>query len=223
MYHIEKESYENMIFQFPYMLYIASNSASRKALLQVSKIPFEVITQDADESKVNLQQPITDIVMQLAHLKMEHAQIPDGTFHNQIIFVVTADTLGQTYDGIVLAKPVDRAQAVDMLYKARAGTVTTTGFCLRKLQWDGKQWKILEEVLDYDQADIVFFVPDDCIDFYLDEIPYLQVSSAISIEGFGGQFLKSVHGNYETVVGLPLFKLCQNLHKFGFYKKNNQA
>ncbi len=201
-----------------HVLYIASNSASRKRLLEQAKIPFQVIEQDADESLVATNQPLQDVVMQLAVLKMERAHIPVGQQVGSVAFVLTADTLGLTGSGRVLCKPVDRQNAVDMLRDARLGTLTVTGFCLRKLQWSGEAWIVIQEFIDYDQADSVFDISDEFIDFYLESVPFLSVSGAISIECFGGQFLKSVDGSYETIIGLPLFKIRQALFEFGFYQ-----
>lgn len=201
-----------------HILYIASNSASRKRLLEQANIPFQVINQDADESLVQINQLLHDIVMQIAQLKMQHAQIPVGCRDGDVCFVLTADTLGLTTTGRVLCKPVDRADAISMLKDSRAGTLTATGFCLRKLEWQNGAWIVLKEIVDYDQAKSIFDVPDEFIDMYLDSISFLTVSGAISIEGIGGQFLKSVDGSYETIVGLPMFKIRQALFELGFYQ-----
>ncbi len=201
-----------------HVLYIASNSASRKNLLESARIPFQVIDQNADESLISTEQPLPDIVVQIAQLKMEHAQIPAGEVVGQICFVLTADTLGlTTMNHRVLCKPVDRDDAITMLQDSRQGTLTATGFCLRKMQWQGNSWKVLEEIVDCDQAQSIFDVPDEFIDFYLNAVPFLTVSGAISIEGVGGQFLRSVNGSYETIVGLPMFKIRNALSHIGFY------
>jgi septum formation protein len=201
-----------------HVLYIASNSASRKKLLEQANIPFLVIPQDADEKSILTDQPFSDIVMQIAQLKMQHAQIPAGTHEGAVCFVLTADTLGLSNQGRVLCKPVDRQDAISMLNDARQGTVTATGFCLRKMSWQHGVWVIEKEVVDFDRADSIFDVPDAFLDYYLQSIPYLSVSGAVSIEGVGGQFLKSVHGSYETIVGLPMFKIRHSLYEFGFYE-----
>jgi septum formation protein len=201
-----------------HVLYIASNSASRKKLLEQARIPFQVIHQDADERSISTNQPFSDVVMQIAQLKMQHAHIPAGKKDGDICFVLTADTLGLAKDGRVLCKPVDYDDAVSMLQQARLGTVTATGFCLRKLQWRDGVWIVLQQVVDCDQAESIFDVPQAFIDFYLTSIPFLSVSGAVSIEGFGGQFLQSVHGSYETIVGLPMFKIRAALFDFGFYE-----
>jgi len=200
------------------LLYIASSSASRKNLLKQAQINFSVIGQDADESQISTDQEMKDIVMQIAVLKMQSAQIPAGNNAGDVCFVLTADTLGLTAQGRVIGKPVDRDDAISMLKDSRKGILTVTGFCLRKLEWQKNSWIVLDEYLDYDKAASVFDVSDDFVDFYLDRIPFLSVSGAISIEGFGGQFLKSVEGSYESVIGLPMFKIRESLFKFGFYE-----
>ncbi|MGZ6254465.1 MAG: Maf family protein [Candidatus Chromulinivorax sp.] len=200
------------------LVYLASNSASRKNLLAAARIPFQIIFQDADESGVDITKSLSEIVMDLALLKMQHAQLPQAVYEGQIIFVLTADTLGKI-DAIdrILTKPKDRQDAVTMLEQARLGSLTCTGFCLRKLQWQNNAWQILDEIIDYDQATSIFDVPDYYINFYLDSIDFLSVSGAISIEGIGGQFLKTVQGNYEAIVGLPMFKVRQALYFMNFY------
>ena len=204
---------------FTHVVYVASNSASRKKLLEQAQIPFQVIDQNADESLVDINQPLCDIVTQIAMLKMQHAQIPAGQQESDICFVLTADTLGLTTGGRVLCKPVDRVDAISMLQESRQGTLTVTGFCLRKMQWQGNAWVVMQEIINCDQADSIFDVPEEFMDFYLDNIPFLSVSGAISIEGFGGQFLKSLNGSYEAVVGLPMFKIRQALFELSFYTK----
>lgn len=204
---------------FPYILYIASNSASRKNLLAQAHIPCVVIEQDADELQIDHFQELSSVVMQIAQLKMVHAKIPAGQKQGEICFVLTADTLGLTMSGRVLCKPFDRADAVSMLRDSRNGTRTVSGFCLRKLVWRDSCWYVDQEIVDYGDATSVFDVSDEFVDYYLDSIPFLSVSGAISIESFGGQFLKSVDGCYASIIGLPMFKIRTALLQFGFYVK----
>ena len=201
----------------PHVLHIASSSASRKKLLENAKIPFVVIAQDADESQVDTAQELSQVVIQIAVLKMVHVTMPIGKRKGDICFVLTADTLGLTTTGRVLCKPVNRDDAVTMLKDSRLGNRTATGFCLRKFSWENDNWIIVQEIIDSDEAWCVFDVSDEFVDFYLDNVPFLSVSGAISIESIGGQFLKSVDGSYETVIGLPMFKIRQALFDCGFY------
>jgi predicted house-cleaning NTP pyrophosphatase (Maf/HAM1 superfamily) len=68
-------------------------------------------------------------------------------------------------------------------------------------------------------ADYVFDVPDAWLDIYLEKSRGLVASGAIAIEEFGSQFLKTVHGSYTTIVGLPMYELREALEKIGFFVK----
>ena len=72
---------------FTHVLHIASNSASRKKLLEQAHIPFVVIEQNADEWQIDQSQELSQVVMQIAQLKMVHAKIPVGKNNGDIFFL----------------------------------------------------------------------------------------------------------------------------------------
>ncbi len=197
------------------ILYLASGSAGRKKLLIEAEIPFELVSHTADETQCDLSQPIDVVVQHLALLKMKHVALPIG-HEGQIAFVLTADTLTLNHQGKLMGKPVDRADAMRMI-SDKNPTRTGTAFCLEKKEFKNGTWHTLEQILDYDQAWCTVQVPDDCLDLYLSKIPYLMVSGAISIQGFGEQFVTEIRGNYSAIVGMPMFKLRQALQKMNFF------
>ena len=199
-------------------LFLASNSASRKSLLEQADIPFQIISQNADESLCDTNRELSLVVLELAQLKMNHAILPQGQFDGQIIFVLTADTLTKDVHGTLHGKPSDRNDAIRILKLCRAGTIIGTAFCLQKLRWQEDSWQVVESVLEYDQAMCVMNVPDEFLNFYLDRIPFLTISGAIDIAGVGDQFLEEVNGSYSAVLGLPMCKVRQSLFKLGFYE-----
>ena len=199
-------------------LFLASNSASRKSLLEQADIPFQIISQNADESLCDTNRELSLVVLELAQLKMNHAILPQGQFDGQIIFVLTADTLTKDVHGTLHGKPSDRNDAIRILKLCRAGTIIGTAFCLQKLRWQEDSWHVVESVLEYDQAMCVMNVPDEFLNFYLDRIPFLTISGAIDIAGVGDQFLEEVNGSYSAVLGLPMCKVRQSLFKLGFYE-----
>ena len=199
-------------------LFLASNSASRKSLLEQADIPFQIISQNADESLCDTNRELSLVVLELAPLKMNHAILPQGQFDGQIIFVLTADTLTKDIHGTLHGKPSDRDDAIRILKLCRAGTIIGTAFCLQKLRWQNDSWDVVESVIEYDQAMCVMNVPDEFLNFYLDRIPFLTISGAIDIAGIGDQFLEEVDGSYSAVLGLPMCKVRQSLYKLGFYE-----
>ena len=196
-----------------YSLYLASNSYSRKKLLQDSQIPFLIIQQCADESIIDQNCSLQQYVTALALLKMEHVVLPVAK-EGDIALFLTADTMTLDYQGRLLGKPLDHADAIRMLQICRQGVTVGTAFCLEKKIFEGGVWKTLGQIIDYDQAFCVVDVPGKCIDFYLEKISYLCVSGGIAIEGFGEQFVKKIDGCYSAILGLPMYKLRQALSQF---------
>lgn len=199
-----------------YPLYLASGSATRKNLLTASQIPFTIISQDADESQASLQQPLKSLVLELAQLKMDHILYSSGK-EGDIAFFLTADTMTIDSEGNLYGKPVDRDDAVFMLRACRKGTVVGTAFCLERKIFSGGFWIAQERIVDYDEAWCVVDVPEDCIGFYLDSIPFMNFSGGITIEGFGDQFVQEIRGSYSAILGLPMYKVREALCALGFY------
>ena len=196
------------------ILYLASGSVGRKKLLTEAGISFELAFHTADETQCDLSQPLDVVVKSLALLKMKHVTLPQG-HEGQIALVLTADTLTLNHQGKLLGKPVDRNHAIAML-SDKNQTVTGTAFCLEKKEYKNRSWHTLEQIVDYDQASCLIDVPESCIDIYLTKIPYMMVSGAISVQGFGEQFVKEIHGNYSAIIGMPMFKLHEALQKMSY-------
>lgn len=197
-------------------LYLASNSSSRKILMNLANIEFEVIAQDADESIVDRNQPIDRLVKNIAQFKMQHVQIPQGQSEGDICYVLTADTMNLTARGNVLGKPKSRDEAVEMLKESREGNITASGFCIRKLEWKKDSWHIMQEIVDSAQALCVMDVPDHFIDVYLNTTPYDSLSGAIGVE-LAPQYCKKIEGSYTAIVGLPMYEVREALFQLGFY------
>lgn len=195
---------------------LASQSPSRAKLLEQSKIPFKIISQTADESASDSSLPLQELVKSIAAAKMAHVQMPVDGNEGEAAFVLTADTLCKDQDNKVHGKPIDKADAIAKLKALDKGTVCTA-FCLEKKVWIKKSWQTEQRVLQSVCATYEFHIPNHRIETYLQQIPYLQISGAIDIEGYGAQFLKVIDGSYSTVIGLPLFELREALEKIGFF------
>lgn len=198
-----------------HILYLASGSSGRKRLLNQAEIPFELISHTADESIVDIRQPIEVVVRQLAQLKMDHVVVPQG-YEGQTVFVLTADTLTLDCNGQILGKPIDREDAIRMILN-REPSLTGTAFCLQKKEFKNGLWHNLDRIVSYDAGWCTVDVADEFIDLYLSKIPYMMVSGAISVGGFGDQFVKEIRGSYSAIVGMPMFKLREALRAMNFF------
>jgi septum formation protein len=200
------------------ILYLASQSASRQQLLREAQIPFELLSQTADEAACDWGLPLHQLVASIARYKMEHADL-SGIDHEKEIFVLTADTLSQDENGAIQGKPKDRADAIEKIKEARGGTRLCTGFCLDKKAWRNGGWQTIERIEEVVHAQYQFIIPDVWIETYLDTSPVLSCSNAIAVEQYGGQFLKEVQGSYTAIVGLPVYEVRQALEKLGFFSR----
>lgn len=199
------------------LLYLGSKSYSRKELLQKAEINFIVAEQDADETVCNWALSLSEVVASIARHKMDHVIIPDGKNTGDAVFIVTADTLSQSVDGVIQGKPIDRNDAIQKIKLARQGNNLCTAICVEKRVWNEGTWfreKRIERVVF---AELIFDVPDHLIDWYLDNTIALNCSGGIQVENLGLPFLKSVTGSYTAIIGLPLFELREALEEVGFY------
>lgn len=206
-----------MSMKYQDILYLASKSSSRRYLLDQSKIPYKIIEQNAKEEAANKGLSLEQSVKEIALEKMDCAVLPIGK-ENQIIYVLTADTLVQHPNGLFYGKPLDYDDAVQKIKSLRALAIeVATGYCIDVKIFKNNQWNILKREVEVVKASCIFDIPDEWIDTYIKNSSALQAAGAIIIEHFGMQFLKSVSGSYSTIIGLPLFQVRESLSKLGFF------
>lgn len=200
------------------ILLLASTSTSRKDLLIQAKIPFKIIGQNADEAACDWNVPLDKLVTSIAFSKMAHAVMPSGSYEGEVAYVLTADTLSQSADGMINGKPIDREDAKIKIRRARAGNKLCTAFCLEKKIWRNNCWITEAQAMRCVDASLIYNVPEDLLDYYLDHSLGLSASGAIAVEEFGLQFLESVTGSITAIIGLPLFEVRQELTNMGFFE-----
>ncbi len=197
-------------------LFLASQSPSRRMLLTQAQIPFMLLEQWANEQECDWNLPLSELVQSIARHKMEKLLMPAG-IEGQECFVLTADTLTLNPMGAKLGKPASREDAVAMLKSVRNGASVGTGFCLDKKLFGNGSWQTSERIISFVQADLIFNVPDEWIDEYLNNSLALSCAGSITIESYGSRFLQSVNGSYSTIIGLPIYELQETLKKLGFF------
>ena len=198
-------------------LYLASESSSRKLLLEKAKIPFTVISHNADEDSI----PVTTVhetVSKIAQLKMKHVIIPDGK-EGDVAYILTADSMVADSEGAIHGKPKDKDDVIRKIKTLRGDSVTATGFCLQKRTWKDNTWSIDKEICKTVAATCTFSIPDSWVDRYLDNSHAYNTAGAITIESYGLQFLEKIDGSFSTVTGLPLFEVREALEEVGFFNE----
>jgi septum formation protein len=200
-------------------LWLGSNSVARQRLLKEARIPFVIIGHEADESACHVVgASLQSLVESIALSKMEHVCLDAIPTSEHECFILTADTMCQTRDGVVQGKPIDRADAIAKIKASRGGACVATAFCLDRRERVDGQWRVVQRIQKCMTTDYVFTVPDQWIEKIFEVEPMvLQVAGAIFVEEFGDQFLQEVHGSYSNIVGLPMYELRRALEEIDFY------
>ncbi len=178
-------------------LVLASNSPRRKELLNLLKLDFEVITSEIDEI-IDENIPFEDVVMDLAFQKAA-----DVFRTNKDRVVLGFDTL-VLLDEELLGKPKNEEEAKKMLKKLSGKThyvITGCAIISAKLSKSFYE-KTLVSFTD---------LTDKEIDEYVASKEPMDKAGAYAIQGLGSKFIRSVNGDFFTVMGLPVYKLYQEL------------
>lgn len=181
---------------------LASASPRRKALLKVLGLDFEVVVSDAEE-KIDCNMSVCETVMKLS---LQKAKAVSEKLEKDCI-VIGADTV-VSCEGKILGKPKDKNEAFEML-KMLSGVKHTvyTGFTVISNS-EGKT------VTDFDATDVTFKkLSDEEIYNYIENNDVSDKAGAYSIQGTASSFVEKLDGDYNNVVGLPIYKLSKYLYK----------
>ena len=204
---------------------LASQSPRRKELLAQAGFEFEIITSDVDE-KITHTKP-SDIAESLSCQKAEDvfSKVIDkyGADEAKNYLVIGADTIVAIEDKI-LGKPKDRADAYQMMkllsgktHQVYTGVTVATGAKQAYGVDSEKVAKVQSQIHTFHECtDVTFYeITEEEINQYLDAgNEWEDKAGAYGIQAtVGAKFVKSLKGDYNNVVGLPVARLYQELKK----------
>lgn len=181
---------------------LASQSLRRKQLLEWAEIPFEVVVKPTDESYPS-SLPIEEIAVHIARQKalVAQASLPADTV------VLAADTI-VVLDNRIIGKPSDREDAIAIL-SALSGQQhhVITGVVIRRDE---------QETAFADTTAVWFHeLTLSQIEFYVDKYqPYDKAGAYAIQEWIGVTGIRSVHGDFYNVMGLPVSRVVRELKRF---------
>ena len=171
---------------------LASASPRRRELLDQIGVPHLVAEPHIDESEHAGEGPI-DLAKRLAAEKC--AAVRDEVSHR---LVLAADTV-VFMDAHLLAKPQDRADARRMLEILSGRTHAVVSAVAVFNRESG------ETTVDIGITKVLFaLLTDDEIEWYLDSDEWKGVAGGYRIQGRAAALITRIHGEYATVVGLPI-------------------
>ena len=179
-------------------LILASQSPRRQQLLQLLRVSFVVRPADIDEA-MDPNLPPQQEVARVSRLKAE------ATIREPGDVVIAAATIVVLRDK-VLGKPADQADAVAMLraLSGRDHQVMTGMTVLR----DG-------DAITHTEITDVHFRPltEEEILRYVETGEPMDKAGSYGIQGFAAPFVEGIRGDYYNVMGLPVCRLQQMLHR----------
>lgn len=192
-----------------YSLFLGSRSPRRQSLLKQLGIPFTVwIKEETDESFPG-DLPAGEVALYLARKKAE-------SYLSELkarMILITADTT-VIQNGVVLGKPLDEAEATNILAQLSGNThEVITGICLKS---DSSE-------LAFSVATEVSFAqlePEEITWYVNNYKPYDKAGSYGIQEWIGMAGIESIKGSYFNVMGLPVHQVYQQLKIFTQYKPN---
>ena len=179
---------------------LASASPRRKELLEQIGVKFNILPATGEEAITKLP---GEVVMELAKQKAEEVAKTAGAD----ALVLGADTV-VAYEGKILGKPKDEADALRML------TILS-----------GKEHEVYTGVALIDNRDqsmenffertkvTMYPVSEEEIRDYIAGGEPMDKAGAYAIQGLGAKFIQKIEGDYNNVVGLPIGRIYQEIKR----------
>ena len=191
------------------MIVLASQSASRRAMLGAAGVPFRAVAAGVDEdaAKAGLRhlsgRDLADALAELKALRVS-AREPEA-------LVLGSDSVVMLADGALLDKPETRAQARDHLRRMSGRRHDLISAAV--IAEGGRPvWRVVDRAKMF-----VRVLSDEFIDTYLDA-EWPAISGCVGcyrIEGPGAQLFARIEGSQFTVLGLPLLQVLDYLRTRG--------
>lgn len=180
---------------------LASASPRRKELLEQIGVKFDILPATGEE-EITKELP-GEVVMELAKQKAEEVAKTAGAD----ALVLGADTV-VAYEGKILGKPKDEADALRML-----------------TMLSGKEHEVYTGVALIDNRDqsmenffertkvTMYPVSEEEIRDYIAGGEPMDKAGAYAIQGLGAKFIQKIEGDYNNVVGLPIGRIYQEIKR----------
>jgi septum formation protein len=176
----------------PAQIILASASPRRRQLLDQIGVCYRVRPVDIDETPHNGELP-DDYVLRMATEKATEVWLKS----NKELPVLAADT-SVVLDGLIMGKPGNEADAVDMLRSLSGKTHQV--YSAVSLHTDTQRKALCITTVRFRELDY-----NEILAYWQSGEP-ADKAGAYAIQGFGALFVESIYGSFSGVVGLPLFE-----------------
>lgn len=195
-------------------IFLASTSPRRHALLNQVNIVHGQLAVAIDETQYPDERPI-DYIERMVMQKAVAALAVMHDDHQQAL-VITADTIGLLRSGAVLQKPNDYQEAVAMWQQMSDGQHQVwTAVQVSLVGYQDGQLVLLDQQRQTvkTEVDFVKLTEPMMADYWATGEPH-DKAGGYAIQGQGAAWVKSIHGSYSNVVGLPLVETIKLINHF---------
>lgn len=195
-------------------IFLASTSPRRHALLNQVNIVHGQLAVAIDETQYPDERPI-DYIERMVMQKAVAALAIMHDDHQQAL-VITADTIGLLRSGAVLQKPNDYQEAVAMWQQMSDGQHQVwTAVQVSLVGYQDGQLVLLDQQRQTvkTEVDFVKLTEPMMADYWATGEPH-DKAGGYAIQGQGAAWVKSIHGSYSNVVGLPLVETIELINHF---------
>ena len=197
-------------------LILGSQSPRRRELLKQVGLDFEVRTADLDETEYETGDPVRTVcaiceakaraVAKLLKAEANACHLSPVTCH----LILTSDTI-VVLDGRIMGKPHSQAQAEEML-SALSGREHSVFTAFTLLPVGGAETPVTE----FEETRVRFRpLEREEILAYIASGEPMDKAGAYGIQGLGAALVESIRGDFYTVMGLPLCRVCEALKRYG--------
>ncbi len=188
----------------PPRLVLASASPARLKTLRAAGLHPEVVVSGVDEDVVEAS-TTADLALKLAQLKAVAVAANEPR-----ALVIGCDSVLE-FEGEVLGKPADEAEAIDRWRRMRGRSgILHTGHCV--IDTHREVWLARSAATQVRFA----MLSDDEIDAYVATGEPLAVAGAFTIDGLGSAYVSGISGDPHNVVGISVPLLRLMLDELGF-------
>jgi septum formation protein len=188
-------------------LILASQSPARRLLLEKLGVPFVCVTSGYHEDM-----SVHDDPMELGRfLASGKANFVAKDFPESVI--LGADTFVMNGD-VKIGKPATHEEAMEIVRNMSGKVIDVyTGVCVVRTDAYGR---VMRELADCVLTRLhIRVMSEDDVRSLAYQPNALEISGAFSIEGAGGKMVTKIEGDYDNVIGLPVFRVKEMLSEIG--------
>lgn len=186
---------------------LASKSPRRKELLEQIGMEFDIVVSDADE---NIEPCSPELFVEKLSCRKAEAvanQIKMSEVPEEGITIIGSDTV-VVYNGEIMGKPVDRADALRMMGLLSGNTHEVyTGVTLIVIKDGEKKFYSFHECTKV----TMYEMTEKQLQSYVNSGEGDDKAGSYGIQGLCGAYIKEIQGEYASVVGLPIARICHEL------------